>query len=216
MSNVTGLVFKSHFRLNIIIFIRNVICHGCLGPLKARNLDDVKQHCYKWGPVRSRSKPSEDSTATNAGTSVQMDNRSKTATNERPSEETRSNGRELQMGAPPKTAKNRRRGQPSAEEDNRPPRRTTVRRGGQPSAEEDNRPPKRTTENWTLSNRRRTAVHWNRRRTTVHWNSTLTMGDTSIGIEGRRTEMTIGCRQRTKWPTRRMAALRIGSSTTDG
>src|SRR6218665_3151256 len=25
MSNVTGLVFKSHFRLNIIIFIRNVI-----------------------------------------------------------------------------------------------------------------------------------------------------------------------------------------------
>src|SRR6218665_2062159 len=60
------------------------------------------------------------------------------------------------------------RQQPSAEEDNRPPKRTTV---------------KRTTENWTLSNRRRT---------TVHWNSTLTMGDTSIGIEGRRTEMTIG------------------------
>src|SRR6218665_4068779 len=39
---------------------------------------------------------------------------------------------------------NRRRGQPSAEEDNRQPKRTTVRRRGQPSAEEDNRPPKRT------------------------------------------------------------------------
>src|SRR6218665_2371664 len=112
---------------------------------------------------------------------------------------------ESYKGGPPKTAK----------EDNRPPKRTTVRRRGQQ---------KRTTENWTLSNRRRTTVHWNRRRTTVHWNrrrttvhwnSTLTMGDTSIGIEGRRTEMTIGCRQRTKWPTRRMPALRIGSSTTD-
>src|SRR6218665_1004297 len=54
---------------------------------------------------------------------------------------------------PPKRTTVRRRGQPSAEEDNRPPKRTTDCRRGQPSAEEDNRPPKRTTENWTLSNR---------------------------------------------------------------
>src|SRR6218665_30078 len=156
MSNVTGFVFKSHFRLNIIIFIRNVICHCCLGPLKARNLDDVEQHCYKWRPVRTRlqmrARPYKWTTVRRRGT------------NGRPSEETRSIGRLLQMeartngvqtgayhlpllkmGAPPKTA----------EEDKRPPKRTTVRRRGQPSAEEDNRPPKRTTENWTLSNRPR-------------------------------------------------------------
>src|SRR6218665_3551952 len=46
---------------------------------------------------------------------------------------------------PTKRTTVRRRGQPSAEEDNRPPKRTTDCRRGQPSAEEDNRPPKRTT-----------------------------------------------------------------------
>src|SRR6218665_2958202 len=61
---------------------------------------------------------------------------------------------------------NRRRGQPSAEEDNRPPKRTTVRRRGQPSAEEDNRPPKRT----TVSRRGQTSAEEDNRqpkRTTV-------------------------------------------------
>src|SRR6218665_2911587 len=175
MSNVTGFVFKSHFRLNIIIFIRNVICHCCLGPLKARNLDDVEQHCYKWRPVRTRlqmrARPYKWTTvrrrATNGRPSedcYKWATVRRRRTNGRPSEETRSIGRLLQMeartngvqtgayhlpllkmGAPPKTA----------EEDNCPPKRTTVRRRGQPSAEEDNRPPKRTTENWTLSNRPR-------------------------------------------------------------
>src|SRR6218665_2734931 len=77
-----------------------------------------------------RIRPKEDGTptnerpfeATNGDRSLQMSDSPKTATNEQPSEETRSYGRELQKG--PRQ---------------RPPKRTTVRRRGQPSAEEDNR-----------------------------------------------------------------------------
>src|SRR6218665_2950154 len=147
MSNVTGLVFKSHFRLNIIIFICNVILSLLFGTSQSE-----KPRRRKTALLQMSARPKTRSD----GRRLQMSARRKrrvamdecykwtTPTNGCPT-----NGRTATNGP----AENRRRGQPSAEEDNRPPKRTTVRRRGQPTAEEDNRPPKRTTENWTLSNR---------------------------------------------------------------
>src|SRR6218665_166293 len=100
MSNVTGLVFKSHFRLNIIIFKCNVIFSLLFGTSQSGKPRRRKTALLQMGARPKRRLQME--------ALLQMEARQK----------------------PPKRTTVLRRGQPTAKEDNRPPKRTTVRRRG--------------------------------------------------------------------------------------